>query len=225
METMLLMKIFIRFFDIIISLIILITLSPLFLIISLILKLTGEGEVFFLQDRIGYNFKKFKIIKFATMKKNSASIGTREITIKDDPRVLPFGKFLRKYKLNELLQFINVFKGEMTIVGYRPLVESQANYYLEHGFQEIFIHKPGITSLASIFFIDEDKHVSENSYTKDYFKIIMPMKSNLEMSFYKQYSIIEYFKIIIFTIIVILSFNKDILFKFYPFLKEFKNYG
>ena len=99
----------IRFFDVLLSAIALFILLPLFLPITILLKSTGEGEVFFLQERIGKDGKKFMLFKFATMLKNSPNIGTATVTMKNDPRVLPVGRFLRKTKINELPQLLNIF--------------------------------------------------------------------------------------------------------------------
>ena len=110
-----------RFFDILFSGIAILILSPLFIVVILILRFTGEGEIFFLQDRIGKGGNKFKLFKFVTMIKNSPDMGTGTITIKNDPRILPFGKFLRKTKINELPQLLNIFFGDMCIIGPRPL--------------------------------------------------------------------------------------------------------
>jgi hypothetical protein len=110
----------IRFFDIFFSSLALLVLSPLLIPIVIILKFTGEREIFYLQERIGKDGKPFKLIKFATMLKNSPSIGSGEVTLANDPRVLPFGKFLRKTKINELPQLINVLKGDISIIGWRP---------------------------------------------------------------------------------------------------------
>ena len=104
-----------RFFDIIFSGLALLVLSPFFVIIILILKFSGEGEVFFFQERIGKDGKLFKLYKFATMLKDSPNLGTGTVTIKEDPRVLPVGKFLRKTKINELPQLINILIGKFTI--------------------------------------------------------------------------------------------------------------
>ena len=110
-----------RFFDVFLSSIALIFLSPLLLPIIIILKLTGEGEVFFMQERIGRNGRLFKLIKFATMLKNSPNLGTGTVTMKHDPRILPVGKFLRKTKINELPQLLNILLGDMSVVGPRLL--------------------------------------------------------------------------------------------------------
>jgi len=106
-----------RFFDVLLSGIALMFLSPLLVPIVIILMLTGEGEVLFLQERIGKGGKKIKLFKFATMLKNSQNIGTGTVTMKDDPRVLPVGRFLRKTKINELPQLLNIFFGDMSVIG------------------------------------------------------------------------------------------------------------
>jgi len=110
----------IRFFDIVFSSIAIVVLSPLFIVVMIILRFTGEGEVFFRQNRVGKDGTKFKVIKFATMLKASPTIGTGTVTLKNDPRILPFGKILRRAKINQLPQLINVLKGEMSIIGPRP---------------------------------------------------------------------------------------------------------
>jgi lipopolysaccharide/colanic/teichoic acid biosynthesis glycosyltransferase len=107
-------------------------LSPLLLPIAFILKATGEGEVFYIQTRIGKNGSLFGLLKFATMLKDSPNIGSGEITIHNDPRVLPLGKFLRKSKINELPQLWNILIGDMSVVGPRPMVPNKyANYPAE----------------------------------------------------------------------------------------------
>ena len=109
-----------RFLDITFSLLALICLLPFLLPIALALKFTGEGEILFSQKRVGKNGKLFNLFKFATMLKNSPNLGSGTVTLKDDPRVLPFGGFLRKTKINELSQLINILRGDMSIVGPRP---------------------------------------------------------------------------------------------------------
>ena len=109
-----------RILDLVISFLALFVLFPLLLVVFFILRFTGEGEIFYRQKRIGYKNKEFFILKFATMVKNSPNIGTGSITTKNDPRVLPFGRILRKSKINELPQIFNVIMGKMSIVGPRP---------------------------------------------------------------------------------------------------------
>ena len=111
-----------RLLDVIVSLITLIILLPVFIPIMIILKLSAEGEVFYFQERYGIHNSRFQIWKFATMLKNSMNIGTGSITLQNDPRVTKIGSFLRKTKINELPQIINILKGEISLVGPRPLV-------------------------------------------------------------------------------------------------------
>ena len=112
-----------RFIDLCFSSLGLIILLPLFLAVAILLKFTGEGDIFYLQERIGLNGKTFFIIKFATMLRNSPNIGSGTITSKNDSRILPVGKILRKTKINELPQLLNVLFGDMSIIGPRPHVE------------------------------------------------------------------------------------------------------
>ena len=112
-----------RFFDIVLSAVGIVVLSPLLVPVMIILKLTGEHYIFYGQKRVGYKNRQFQIWKFATMLKASPSLGTGSLTVKNDPRVFPFGRFLRKTKLNELPQIFNILLGDMSIVGPRPQME------------------------------------------------------------------------------------------------------
>ena len=120
-----------RFIDLSLSIIVLIIISPLFLPIVIILLLTGEHYVFYTHDRVGYQGKTFRLIKFSTMLKDSPNLGTKDITVRNDPRVFPFGRFLRKTKINELSQIFNVIKGDMSIIGPRPLTPRNFDFYQE----------------------------------------------------------------------------------------------
>ncbi len=177
-----------RGIDLLIALIVLILLSPLFLIVIIALKLTGEGEVFYWQKRIGYKNSYFHICKFATMLKNSPNMGTGSITLRNDPRVTSVGKYLRKTKINELPQILNVLKGDMSIVGPRPLVDKTFNAYPEDIRPKIYNSKPGITGIGSIIFRDEEKLISESELPPHeyYEKYIAPYKGALEM-WYQQH--------------------------------------
>ena len=196
-----------RVFDIILSFIAIVAFLPLGIFISLILKLTGEGEVFYLQERIGLNSKSFFIIKFVTMVKDSPNIGAKDITLKNDPRVLPIGRFLRKTKLNEFPQFINVLIGDMSLVGPRPLVINQFKSIPEEYRIKISILRPGITSLGSIIFRDEEKFLNDietnsNAFYKDE---IVPYKSKIEYWYSKKKNIINDLKILFLTVLSIFS--------------------
>lgn len=176
-----------RLIDIALAILALILLSPLLIPCMLILKLTGEHEVFFLQKRIGYKNKPFFIWKFATMLKNSPNLGTGEITLRNDPRVTRFGKLLRMSKLNELPQIINVLKGDMSIVGPRPLMEVSFNLYSSEVQQCIYNSKPGITGIGSLIFRDEEKLLSDAPDPRLMYTSIYPYKAALEL-WYQQHA-------------------------------------
>jgi lipopolysaccharide/colanic/teichoic acid biosynthesis glycosyltransferase len=171
-----------RFLDIILSCIGLLLVLPIFLLVSLLLKYTGEGEILYAQNRVGRNGKIFRLLKFATMLKNSPNIGSGEVTISNDPRVLPLGKFLRKSKINELPQLWNIFIGEMSIVGPRPMVPNTFSKYSKDAQKILNTVRPGLTGIGSIIFRDEesilkgrkDPIIFYNSY-------ISPYKSELEI--------------------------------------------
>lgn len=149
-----------RFFDIFFSALALVFLFPLLLLVIVVLKLTGEGEIFYKQERVGQYGKKFGIWKFATMLKNSPNMQNAYITTHGDPRVLPVGRFLRKSKINELPQLINVFIGDISLVGPRPQVEAHLEMYPKEYLQDILSIKPGLTGIASLFFRDEETMIS-----------------------------------------------------------------
>ena len=195
-----------RIIDITIAFLTLIILLPLFVIVITILIFTGEGEVFYFQERLGYKNKKFKIIKFATMVKNSPNIGSGSITLRNDPRVLPFGKFLRKSKINELPQILNVILGEMSIVGPRPQMEIDFKKFPEKSRNMIYDSKPGITGIGSIIFRDEEKWISNYKGDKHEFykNKIAPYKTELELWYLKKASLSVDFLLIFITAWVII---------------------
>lgn len=200
--------IFKRLIDLISALVILIIIFPFLLPIAIILKLSAEGEVFYLQSRLGYRNKEFKIWKFATMLKDSPILGTKSITLVNDYRVTKPGKFLRKTKINELPQIINIILGDISLVGPRPLVLQDFQAYPESIQKSIYNIKPGITGLGSIVFRDEEKIISENYDQKDphkyYKETIAPYKGALELWYQHNRSIVLDFKIIFLTAWVIL---------------------
>ena len=198
-----------RTIDLIISLVALIILAPLFLFVIILLKFTDEGEVFYKQSRIGYKNQPFKLWKFATMLKDSSEMKGGAITVRNDPRVTKVGKYLRMTKVNELPQLINVFKGDMSIVGPRPLMEVSFKQYPKDIQECIYDTKPGITGIGSIFFRDEEKLVTDAQEKgiepQDFYKnSILPYKGKLEL-WYKDYkSTLVDIKIIIITALAIL---------------------
>ncbi|CCJ34281.1 sugar transferase [Caloramator australicus] len=139
-----------RLFDFLLSLILLIVLSPLFLIIAILIKLDSEGEVFFKQERAGLNGKPFMIYKFRTMVKNAEKIGDGYYTGENDPRITRIGRFLRKTSLDELPQLINILKGEMSIIGPRPTLMYQVEKYDDFQRKRLLM-KPGVTGLAQVY--------------------------------------------------------------------------
>ncbi|MEI7472758.1 MAG: sugar transferase [Chitinophagaceae bacterium] len=170
-----------RVLDILIASTSLVLLSPLFLFCIIVLLFTGEQEVFFRQKRIGYKNRPFGIWKFATMVKNSPNIGTGAITLRNDPRVTRFGKFLRISKINELPQILNVLTGQMSIVGPRPLMGVSVALYPEDIRNKIYDAKPGMTGIGSLIFRDEEKLVSEAADPHAMYASIYPYKGALEI--------------------------------------------
>ena len=193
-------KIIKRLIDIIISLLALTILSPVLVPCIIILLLTGEHEVFYFQKRVGFKNRSFQIWKFATMLKNSPNMGTGVMTLRNDPRVTKFGKFLRISKLNEVPQIFNVFKGDMSIVGPRPLMEASFNLYSPEVRQIIYNSKPGITGIGSLIFRDEEKIVSEaEDPMLMYATVIYPYKAALELWYQQHASLYTDFMIIFLT--------------------------
>lgn len=199
----------IRICDLILSGIAFIILLPFFMVISIILKFTGEGYVFYKQNRVGLNGKEFGLLKFATMLKDSPSMKNAYITTTNDPRVLPFGKFLRKSKINELPQLLNILKGDISIVGPRPQVKDHLNMYPDVDREHILSIKPGLTGIASIFFRDEEVLISKSELSPKefYFQYIIPYKVKLELWYIDKASFNTYFKLIFLTALVIVKSN------------------
>mgnify|MGYP006286504277 FL=1 len=194
-----------RFFDILLSFIAILILLPLFVLISLILLLTGEHAVFYLQERIGRKEKPFRVVKFVTMVRISENMKGGLVTQKNDTRVLPVGRFLRKTKINELPQLFNVFIGQMSFVGPRPQAPQHYSLYNEKQREAISKQRPGITGIGSIIFRNEEK-LLENSgmdHSEFHDKVITPYKGDLEIWYSCHKSLGLYLKILFWTFIVI----------------------
>ena len=190
-----------RFFDILFSGIALLLLSPLLVPIVIILRLTGEGEVFFLQERIGEGRRKFKLFKFATMLKNSPNIGTGTVTVRGDPRVLKVGKFLRKTKINELPQLLNIFFGDMSVIGPRPLTAQTFGSYSVETQEIVKKVRPGLSGVGSIIFRGEEEIMHGNLASIDFYnQVIAPYKGSLEEWFVLNKGLYVYFLSIFATI-------------------------
>lgn len=195
-----------RVFDIFFSGLAMLVLFPFMLPIVIGLKLTGEHDIFYLQERIGKGGKTFKVFKFATMMRNSSSMPGGLVTLKDDPRILPMGKFLRKTKINELPQLINIFIGNMSVIGYRPFVKKHYDLYSDEVKAEINKIVPGLSGIGSVVFRDEEDilhSVEDTNYVHD--KIITPYKGQLECWYVQHRNVANYFKLIFATVVVVLK--------------------
>jgi lipopolysaccharide/colanic/teichoic acid biosynthesis glycosyltransferase len=201
-----------RLLDILLSAIALIVFLPFGLLIALLLRFTGEGEIFYTQERMGKNGRKFGLLKFATMLKCSSSIGTGDVTIKNDPRVLPIGRILRKTKLNEVPQLVNILTGDMSIVGPRPQTPKNFDYFPQEGKNIILSMRPGLTGIGSIVFRDEETIVacSGKNLEQCYTEIIGPYKAELEAWYYKKQHVITYLLLIFITAWVIVFPRSEI---------------
>jgi lipopolysaccharide/colanic/teichoic acid biosynthesis glycosyltransferase len=175
-----------RVFDVLSSGIAIVILSPLLIPVIIGLKLTGEGYIWYKQERIGYKNKPFLIWKFATMLKDSANMSGGIMTTKKDARITPMGGFLRKSKINELPQLFNIFFGRMSIVGPRPVMKVSFEAYPDHIQKVIYNVKPGLTGIGSIIFRDEEKLITDvknngGDVWEFYKGEIYPFKGELEI--------------------------------------------
>lgn len=201
--------VFKRIIDVILATLALIILSPFLTPIVIILRFTGEGLVFFRQMRFGYKNKPFAILKFVTMLKDSPSTGT--ITASKDPRILPFGRFLRNTKINELPQLVNVVIGDMSIVGPRPLTNEAFSLYPDDQKPLIYQSYPGITGLGSVVFRHEETILAKSNKPRNqcYKEDILPVKAALEVWYSKKKSLWVDIKIVILTFLALfISDNK-----------------
>lgn len=207
-----------RLFDILASGLALLAFFPLGLVLAIILRFTGEGEIFYRQNRVGRSGKTFGVLKFATMLKNSPNMGTGTITRKGDPRVLPFGKFLRKTKLNEVPQLWNILVGDMSVVGPRPLTKETRDYIPAEILEEIKDVQPGLSGIGSIIFRDEETviHESGEDYHVFYSREIAPYKGQVELWYKRKRSFLLDMKIIFVTAWVIVFPKSKIAARAFP---------
>ena len=201
----------IRFFDLLFSGIAIIVLIPFMLPIMIGLKFTGEHYIFYKQKRVGRYGKDFILLKFATMLKDSPNLPGGLYTGTNDPRLLPMGKLLRKTKINELPQLLNIFMGQMSIVGYRPTVREHYKDYPVEAKQKIHSESPGLTGIGSIVFRNEEEILQQYQDKKSFHQnVINPYKVLLESWYVDHKTITNYFKLIIFTAIAIFKPNSKI---------------
>ena len=192
----------IRFFDFILSLVGLVVLAPIFIVLAIWIKTDSKGPVFYKQVRVGQNGIDFGLFKFRSMvvdadKKGLITVGGR------DPRITRSGYFIRKYKLDELPQLINVLLSDMSLVGPRPEVRKYVELYTDEQ-QKVLSVKPGITDYASIEYMDENEILGKsNDPEKTYIEEIMPEKIKYNMKYIQNKNLFEYFKIILLTVLKI----------------------
>ncbi len=188
-----------RLLDILFSLTGLLILSPLFAVVALLIKLDGDGPVFFRQERVGKDFQPFRIYKFRTMHPSAENKGPL-ITVRGDARITKIGALLRKYKIDELPQLLNVLKGDMSFVGPRPEVKKYVRLFNSE-YKKLLKIRPGITDPASIKYSDEERVLSQSgNWEEDYTKKILPEKIKLSLHYADNYNVITDLNLILKTI-------------------------
>ena len=210
-----------RFFDVVFSSLALLFLSPLLIPIVIILRFSGEGEIFYKQNRVGIKGKPFGLLKFATMLKNSPNLGTGNMTVKNDPRILPLGNFLRKTKINELPQLLNIFLGDMSVIGPRPLTQDHFDIYIPSVQQSIVSVQPGLSGIGSIVFRAEEEMLRQHDDAKQFYKeFISPYKGSLEVWYVNNNSLRTYFTLMILTLWVVIFSKSKAVWTIFPSLPK-----
>lgn len=210
----------VRLLDIVIATILLVLFLPVGLVLAIVLRLTGEGEIFYRQTRVGQGGDEFRLLKFATMLKDSPAMGAGDITVKNDPRVLPLGKFLRKTKLNEVPQLVNVLVGDMSLVGPRPQTPKNFEFFPKEARRTITSMKPGVTGIGSIVFRDEEAITSSFDQPMEtvYREIIGPYKAELEAWYSQHQTVSNYLLLIVMTVWVVLRPESRVYGRVWPSL-------
>ncbi|WP_239024339.1 sugar transferase [Ramlibacter humi] len=203
-------------FDIVFSVLALLVLAPLLVPVVVVLRLTGEGEVFYRQQRVGQGGRHFGLLKFATMLKNSPSIGTGTVTVAEDPRILPVGHFLRKTKINELPQLLNILAGDMSVVGPRPLTPNEFGAYSPEVQAAVARVPPGLTGIGSVVFRDEENLLRGQRRVEFYERVIAPYKGALEQWYVARRSLAVYFQLICITAWVVLFPRSRVVWRAFP---------
>ncbi|MDC0580885.1 sugar transferase [Amylibacter sp.] len=195
--------------------------TPFLIPIILILLFTGERKVFYFQERIGKHGVTFKLVKLVTMYENSPNTGTGTITTKDDPRILPIGKYLRKSKINELTQIWNVLVGDMSLIGPRPLTNETFNYYSKDTSEYILKVRPGLSGIGSILFRSEENLLISNANPKIFYRdIIAPYKGKLEEWYVQNTNVRLYMLAIFITIWTVIFPKSKIIWKVFKSLPK-----
>ncbi len=214
-----------RLIDVVLVSVGLLAISPILLLTVLVLLLTGEGEVLYRQMRVGRDRRLFPMLKFATMLKDSASMPGGTITVRGDPRITPVGRVLRLTKINELPQLLNILRGEMSLVGPRPLVPASFAKYSMPVQEVITSLKPGLTGIGSLIFRDEELLVTEvknlggdpRDYYRDY---IYPYKGELELWYASHRSTWVDIALIVLTILKVFLPDSEVAFRIFPSLPK-----
>jgi lipopolysaccharide/colanic/teichoic acid biosynthesis glycosyltransferase len=212
----------IRFFDILFSFTAILLLFPFMVPVMIALKLTGEHYIFYRQRRIGKGGKEFKILKFATMLKDSPNMSGGVLTQKNDIRILPMGKFLRKTKINELPQLVNILIGQMSFIGPRPQAKQHYNLYSDEVKFAISTIAPGLSGIGSIVFRDEENILDKVFMERDKFHdtVITPYKGKLELWFCEHRTLRTYFLTIFLTFFALIKPNSNLFVYFFKDLPE-----
>lgn len=198
-----------RLFDVVVSFLMLIVLLPFFIILAIAIKIDSRGPVFYRQERITQYGRKFRIFKFRTMVQNADKIGT-QVTVKGDCRITRVGKLIRKLRLDEVCQLIDVLRGTMTFVGTRPEVQKYVSEYTPEMMATLLL-PAGVTSLASICYKDEDELLSSSDNPdKVYVETVLPQKMKYNLYDIKKFSFFRDIKIMFMTVFAVLGKKYDI---------------
>ncbi len=203
-------------FTVALAAILVLTVPMLFIIVAL--RFTGEGEIFYRQQRVGYRNSTFGIWKFATMLKDSPNLGTGTLTVRGDSRVTPVGRFLRATKINELPQLINIVTGEMSFVGPRPQVQVDFDSYPPSVQDSLYSVRPGVTGIGSIVFRDEERLLSQPGIDPRTFHHdkIAPYKGALETWYLEHRSLLLDFRLVLLTVWVVLVPTSGVVYRAFP---------
>ncbi len=172
-----------RAIDVLISAAGLLVFLPFGVLLVVGCRLSGDGKVFYRQRRLGFRLRPFDMLKFASMRDGSPTTGTGSLTVRDDPRVYAFGRFLRMTKLNEVPQLWNVVRGDMSLVGPRPMLESELDHLPLQTFERVYAVPPGVTGLGSLIFRDEEEILSASGRNPHdtYRELVAPLKADIEV--------------------------------------------
>ena len=193
-----------RIFDIVVSFVMLIILSPVFVFLGIAIKIDSKGPIFFRQERITQYGKTFKIFKFRTMVNNAEKLGT-QVTVGNDARITKVGKFIRDCRLDEIAQLLNILTGDMTFVGTRPEVRKYVNHYTKEMMATLLL-PAGVTSLASIYYKDEAKLLDKsNNPDKTYIEEVLPGKMKYNLQSIKEFNFFEDIKTMLRTVVAVIK--------------------